>query len=181
MSRSLLLAGALAAVLVAAPSAAGKGILEATACGKSECREVDQRTVTPFMAYGGDYTEPPASAAPWYRVTIVVGDELATKPEQRVQDRFTVTVVPDRLLMRGELGDWMPMTRADAAEYKSALEGVEPFPASSMPDAPKAASAAGGSGGSDGGPPVWLIAAAAALLLALTGFALRRRVAASGT
>jgi hypothetical protein len=178
MSRSLFVASALIAVLATAPPAAAKGILEATACGKSECREVDQQTVTPFMAYGGDYTEPPASAAPWYRVTIVVGDELATKPEQRVQDRFTVTVVPDRLMARGELGDWMPLSRADAAGYKKALAGVEPFPASSMPDAP--ASGAGGSGGS-GGEPVWLIAAGAAFLLGLTAFALRRRVAASGT
>lgn len=179
MRRSAI-AAALLTLLVGAAPAGAKGVLSATVCGKSECREVDQRTVMPYLSEGGYPTEPPASAAPWYRVTIVMGDDLLP-PAKRVRGRMTVSVVPDRSVLRGEDGDWMPMS-ADALQvYRTVTQGLEPLPASELPGVPDAPTDQGtGGGGAEGGPPAWLLIAGGLSLLGLTGLGLRRRVAARG-
>jgi hypothetical protein len=167
-------------LLASAAPVAAKGMLEASVCGASGCRQVDEMHAATFFERGRTAAAP-ATAAGWYRVTVAIGDELLPKAE-RVQDRFTLVVVPDRQMMLGDEGDWTPLSRESTSAYLTMADGVEPFPASTMPGIAKAPSpdTAGSSAPPDGGgPPMWAYAAAGLSLLALTAFVLRRRMTAA--
>jgi hypothetical protein len=164
------------AVLVSAAPAAAKGVSSATVCGRSECREVKDPATTAFLSEGGDPTDPPSTAAPWYRATLRFGEPGAVVGEGGLEPR-TVTVVPDHHLLLGADGTWMVTSRFAADAYRKVMIDVEPFPASSMPGIAKAPADAGGPSGSDGGSPAWILVAGALSLLALTGAVVRRRVA----
>ena len=171
MPRPPLLPIAAALLLATAAPAAAKGVVAATVCGPSECREVARPDLLQFMAEGGQPVAPPATPAAWYRATLTVGGE-------RVRDRFSVVVVPARRVIRGAEGDWMPISAEAAAAYRNVMAGADAFPADTLPGFTRSG-AAPSSGGGDG-PPAWPLAAAAVGVMGLTLLAMRRRRAAPG-
>jgi hypothetical protein len=166
MRRSIVALVASAAVLASAAPTQAKGVVEATVCGKSECRTVTESHTNPFLSEGGQPTDPPASPAPWYRATMVTG-------AVGEYGRYTVVVVPDRRRLLGADGDWMPISQFAAAAYRKVMAGVEPLPAAELPGLPKRPVA--DEGGSSGTSLPWLPPSAALLLALLAAGALRLR------
>lgn len=170
----------LAALWLAGPAPA-KEVSTAKVCGADACTEVDDRAALRGFAEGGEPTDGPGQALPFYRVRLGVGDG------RRVHDRFTVVYVPKASLIRGEDGTWMPVGRAFWRSFRSAIPPGRPFPPSQLdgagavvPVATPVVDAVYSFGGDEpgGSGSGWLLAALLALLalaaLAAALTALRR-------
>jgi hypothetical protein len=183
MKRSLPALAACLALLVQAAPATAKKIVKAQVCGASGCSEITDRDMLAALPEGGDPTDPPSHASGWYRATLTVAAGDA-------RDSFSLAALPDAGYLRSEkdpvIGgyNWMRMTPAAAAAYRSAVRGIRPFPASrlgGLSDAPNGSQVAAADrqvpqrAPDDDGVPVWVLALAIGGALAAAAALLRRR------
>jgi hypothetical protein len=120
-----------AALLILAPQAAAKAITNATVCGASECRDVEDRALLFTMPDTGDPTEPPRNpSGGWYRTQFEIDAEGH-------HETFKVAAVPGAGYVRASDQStgryvWMPMTDDAADAYRQVVRGLEPLPVSSL-------------------------------------------------
>ena len=164
-------------LLVLAPAATAKGVMDAQICGPDAC--IAALTQDTYIAFeGGEPAAAPRDArAPYYELRFKrlggAGGAGPAPQEVAVRPRF----VPSAGVVRGEDGTWVrPPARASEALAGMAT-GVEPFR-----PRPAVATSSGGSGEGPGTLVLSLIGVA--LVLGATGLAghatRRRRVAARG-
>jgi hypothetical protein len=190
--------GAIAVVLgvLAAPaSAPAKEISKVSVCGKAgRCTTYDKSNFKSlmFLAEDAGPTDPPAAAAPWYRVRFTVDERV----HGGGYDHWTVVYVPaaDSLRVRDEGGGfaWVALNPRTAAVLERAVRHLPAFPTARLrglhvdppqaqvdevvgPAAPTAATRDGVAPGTT--PWGWIAggALAAALVLLMLARALRRR------
>jgi hypothetical protein len=165
-----------AVLLIPAAVAEGKEVAAAKVCGATSCREVEDPERLGALPLGGTPTDPPAAAAEWYRMEVVMGAD-------RVRERFASAVVPSANRMRGDGGFWLRPGSADLKAFRELVRGLEPKPAATFGDIeppvrarvdevvePPAEPAV-----SDGLAWQWIAAAAAGALAGLAVMALRLR------
>lgn len=148
------LALALAALALLPASASAKEVVKAQVCGADGCVAVSSAVAMDLADYGPP-SDPPKAAAAFYtaEVTMRGGDE-----------KFTLksTFVPAGGFMRGDDGQWRDAPIQTEEAFKSAVGGLEPFPASELgplpTPAPKTIAAPDPAPVDDGGS-VWLIVA----------------------
>jgi hypothetical protein len=120
MKRLLAVALVGAAALAVPAPAAAKELTKAEICGVEGCTTVTGAALM-RMVSGGDGSSGSASPpGPYYRVT------LTTKHEGKSESWSIFYVPGDRLALPD--GEWMQITGAARAEYKSATAGLKPFP-----------------------------------------------------
>jgi hypothetical protein len=167
MRRTITLTTALF-LLLAAPAAA-KEITAARICGSDGCSQVMDRATLAVLPEGGDPTDPPAGAAPFYKMTLDIRADDAT-------DSFTVLVVPSRNLMRGSEGTWMPMGGEPARLFRQIAARHEAFPAAQLPGVRPAGAPPKASPDADGpGWQGWASALVAGLAVLIAAWYARRR------
>jgi hypothetical protein len=178
--RRLALTVVLLATLAAAPSAAGKEIQSVTACGAGDCATSKADGLLAAMTDVGPPTDGPARPAPFYRLTVAVGDG------GKALGRFRSWWVPSEGLLLGEDGTWMAARPAVRGRLHRLTRGLRPRPAAQMPGATPSTAPAVGTVtppqpaplASSGDLPVVPLLAALTLLV-LAGLIVRRRVAPS--
>ena len=179
MRRLVLLTVLLASLVVASPATA-KEVQSVKACGVGDCETSKAAGLMRGMTDIGPPTSAPQGPAPFYRLTMAIGDG------DKTFEHFKSWWVPAAGVLLGEDGTWMAarpevrrgldhLTRGLAALPAARLPG---FPASDadVSPPPRPASAAVTS---DSGLPVVPVVVAVALL-ALVGLLVRRHVAGSG-
>ena len=125
--RGLVLAAVLVAVLAAAPSAAAKEIQSVTACGAGDCATSKARVLLLAMTDVGPPADGPASQAPFYKLTIVVGDG------GKAVGRFKSWWDPSAGRLLGEDGTWMAVRPALGRRLDRLTRGLAPRPAARLP------------------------------------------------
>jgi hypothetical protein len=177
MPRLVLLTVLLASLVVASPAAA-KEVQSVKACGVGDCETSKAAGLMRGMTDVGPPTSAPQAPAPFYRLTMAIGDGNETF------GHFKSWWVPAAGVLLGEDGTWMAarpevrrgldrLTRGLAALPSARLPG---FPAPDTDVSPPRPAAAVTS---DSGLPVVPLVAAVAVL-ALVGLLVRRHVAGSG-
>lgn len=178
MRRLVLLTVLLTSLAVASPAAA-KEVQSVKACGVGDCETSKAAGLMRGMTDFGPPTSAPQAPAPFYRLTMAIGDGDETF------GHFKSWWVPAAGVLLGEDGTWMaarPEVRRGLDRLTRGLAAVPAarLPGFSAPDAavsaPPPASAAVTS---DSGLPVVPVVAAVTLL-ALAGLLVRRHVAGSG-
>jgi hypothetical protein len=175
--------------MLAAPAAApAKEISEVRVCGSHECATYDKSDFKSlmFLAQDAGPTDPPAAAAPWYRVRFTVDE----REHGGGFARWTVAYVPsaDTLRVEDDSGGstWVALNPRAAAALERAARSLPALPRARLTglpaerptasaDQPRAPAGSESTGGST--PWGWIAAAAlcAALLLAALALTLRRR------
>jgi hypothetical protein len=195
MRRQILVLSAVVIGMLAAPAAASaKEISQVQVCGgHGRCTTYDRSDFKNlmFLAQDAGPTDPPAAAAPWYRVRFTVDE----REHGGGYARWTVGYVPSAgsLRVRDDGGGftWVALTPRAAAALERAARAIPALPAARLTGVraePSAASAgepgaparrAAATSESAGGSAPWgMIAAAAlgaALLLVALGRTVRRR------
>jgi hypothetical protein len=179
MRRQLLVLFLLGLGMIAAPSASAKEVSQVEVCGsQGQCASYDTSDFKSlmFLAQDAGPTDPPAAAAPWYRVRFTVDE----REHGGGYERWTVGYVPSAasLRVRDEGGGftWVALTPRAAAALERAARTIPALPRARLAGlrasggeqvAPAAASES--TGGS--APWGWIAAAAlgAVLLLAAWG------------
>jgi hypothetical protein len=118
--------------VLAAPAAApAKEISKVSVCGTTgQCTTYDTSDFKSlmFLAEDAGPTDPPAAAAPWYRVRFTVDE----REHGGGYDSWTVAYVPsaDSLRVRDEGGDfaWVALNPRTAAVLKRAVRNLPAFP-----------------------------------------------------
>jgi hypothetical protein len=118
--------------LLAAPAVTpAKEISKVSVCGTTgQCTIYDKSDIKTlmFLAEDAGPTDPPAAAAPWYRVRFTVDE----REHGGGYDSWTVAYVPsaDSLRVRGEGGDfaWVALNPRTAAALKRAVRNLPAFP-----------------------------------------------------
>jgi hypothetical protein len=131
MGRHLAAIAVVLGLLAAPPVAPAKEISKVSVCGTSgQCTTYDKSDSKSlmFLAEDAGPTDPPAAAAPWYRVRFTV-DERA---HGGGYDSWTVAYVPsaDSLRVRDEGGDfaWVSLNPRTATVLKRAVRNLPAFP-----------------------------------------------------
>jgi hypothetical protein len=124
--RPLTLCLVLALPLALCPQAAAKEVVSVKVCGISECERLTDRQALLAFQEGGPPTNPPSKASAFYRA------ELRVRGEGDDVFRFSIAVVPDAGLLRGEDGTWMPVSNQAVAQFRRVTRGLEPFPAARL-------------------------------------------------
>jgi hypothetical protein len=161
------------ALLASAPAAQAKEIAAVTICGASDCRRVTQKHLSNdklhLLAEAVGEAEPPAAAAPWYRVKIRVRGDGETFG-------FTVAYVPSEGLLHG-LSDaepvWSTVLPDAVPVFAKLTAGLRPLPASRLtgldeqpPTAQVDEVLAPAPAGGGASPWPWIAGAAVAALMA---------------
>jgi hypothetical protein len=175
--RRLVLAVVVLAVLAAAPSAAAKEIQSVTACGAGDCATSKARGLLLAMTDVGPPADGPAGQAPFYKLTVVVGDG------DKTVGRFKSWWDPSAGLLLGEDGTWMAVRPALGRRLNRLTRDLAPRPAARLPGVrPTATPAADAVApprtapiASTGGVPVIPLLVAVTLLVFAT-VVVRRRV-----
>jgi len=118
--------------MFAAPAVApAKEISKVSVCGTAgQCTSYDESDFKSlmFLAQDAGPTDPPAAAAPWYRVRFTVD----MREEGGGYDSWTVAYVPsaDSLRVRDEAGGfaWAALSSRTAAVFKRAVRSLPAFP-----------------------------------------------------
>jgi hypothetical protein len=119
--------GLLLCLVLAAPAQA-KEVLSTKVCGENGCVTSRDRALIAGLAEGGDPVDPPASAAPFFRVHLTIGEENG-----KVLERFWTHFMPNGELIRGADGTWMPATDAYTGALKKVVNpSMEAYPASRL-------------------------------------------------
>jgi hypothetical protein len=119
-------------VLLAAPAAApAKEISKVSVCGTTgQCTTYDRSDFNSlmFLAEDAGPTDPPAAAAPWYRVRFTIDE----RERGGGYESWTVAYVPsaDSLRVRDEGGDfaWVALNPRTAAVLERAVRDLPAFP-----------------------------------------------------
>ena len=118
-------------VLAAPAVAPAKEISKVSVCGATEqCTTYDESDFKSlmFLAEDAGPTDPPAAAAPWYRVRFTVD----MREDGGGYDSWTVAYVPsaDSLRVRDEAGDfaWVVLNGRTAAVLRRAVRVLPAFP-----------------------------------------------------
>jgi hypothetical protein len=113
--------------LAFASDAVAKRVVSAKVCGPADCRETHDRAALAAFEEGGPPTSPPKGKADWYSVRVLID------VEQERPESFSMVVVPDERLIRGDDGEggysWAHISPAAVRVYRDLTEGIEPFPA----------------------------------------------------
>jgi hypothetical protein len=113
--------------LAFASDAVAKRVVSAKVCGPADCRETHDRAALAAFEEGGPPTSPPKGKADWYSVRVLVD------VEQERPESFSMVVVPDERLIRGDDGEggysWAHISTAAVRVYRELTHGIEPFPA----------------------------------------------------
>jgi hypothetical protein len=111
--------------------ASAKEISKVSVCGTAgQCTTYDESDFKSlmFLAEDAGPTDPPAAAAPWYRVRFTVD----MREEGGGYDTWTVAYLPsaDSLRVRDEAGDfaWAAVSSRTAAVFKRAVRNIPAFP-----------------------------------------------------
>ena len=171
-----MLAVVVLAVLAAAPSAAAKEIQSVTACGAGDCATSKAGGLLLAMTDVGPPADGPAGHAPFYQLTVVVGDG------RKAVGRFKSWWDPSAGLLLGEDGTRMAVRPALGRRLNRLTRGLAPRPAARLPGVrPTAAPAADAVApprtapiASTGGVPVVPVLVAVTLL-AFAAVVVRRR------
>jgi hypothetical protein len=114
-------------LLLAAPTQA-KEVLSATVCGANGCMTSRDHGLIAGLAEGGDPVDPPAAAAPYFRVRLTIGEENG-----KVLERFWTHFIPKGELIRGADGTWMPAPDAYTGALKKVVNpSMETYPATRL-------------------------------------------------
>jgi hypothetical protein len=177
MRRLALITALLVPLAIASPAAA-KEVMSVTACGDGDCTTSKAAGLMRGMTDIGPPASAPKAPAPFYRLTLAIGDGRA------VFERFKVSWVPAAGRLLGEDGTWMavrPEVRRGLARLTRGLTALPadrlpgfPVPAADVAPPPPAAPVT-----SDSDLPVVPLLAAA-LLVALVGVLVRRHLPGSG-
>jgi hypothetical protein len=131
MGRHLAAIAVVLGVLAAPAVAPAKEISKVSVCGTTgECNTYDKSDFKSlmFLAEDGGPTDPPAAAAPWYRVRFTVDE----REHGGGYESWTVAYVPsaDSLRVRDEGGDfaWVALNPRTAAVLKRAARNLRAFP-----------------------------------------------------
>jgi hypothetical protein len=131
MGRHLAAIAVVLGVLAAPAVAPAKEISEVSVCGTTgRCTTYDRSDFKSlmFLAEDAGPTDPPAAAAPWYRVRFTVDE----REHGGGYDSWTVAYVPsaDSLRVRDEGGDfaWVALSPRTAAVLKRAVRNLPAFP-----------------------------------------------------
>jgi hypothetical protein len=128
MRRRLAAIAVVLGLLAAPPVASAKEISKVSVCGASgQCTTYDKSDFKSLMFLADDAgpTDPPAAAAPWYRVRFTVEHGGS-------QDSWTVAYVPsaDSLRVRDEAGEfaWAALSPRTAAVLERAVRNLPALP-----------------------------------------------------
>ena len=131
MRRHLACIAVVVGVFAAPAAAPAKEISKVSVCGTAgQCTTYDESDFKSLMFLVEDAgpTDPPAAAAPWYRVRFTVD----MREDGGGHDSWTVAYVPsaDSLRVRDEAGDfaWAALSPRTAAVFKRAVRGLPAFP-----------------------------------------------------
>ncbi len=131
MRRHLACIAVVVGVFAAPAAAPAKEISKVSVCGTAgQCTTYDESDFKSLMFLVEDAgpTDPPAAAAPWYRVRFTVD----MREEGGGHDSWTVAYVPsaDSLRVRDEAGDfaWAALSPRTAAVFKRAVRSLPAFP-----------------------------------------------------
>jgi hypothetical protein len=131
MGRHLAATAVVLGVLAVPAVASGKEISMVSVCGTTRhCTTYDRSDFKSlmFLAEDAGPTDPPAAAAPWYRVRFTVDE----REHGGGYDSWTVAYVPssDSLRVRDESGDfaWVALNPRTAAVLKRAIRDLPAFP-----------------------------------------------------
>ncbi len=131
MRRHLACIAFVVGVFAAPADAPAKEISKVSVCGTArQCTTYDKSDFKSlmFLAEDAGPTDPPAAAAPWYRVRFTVD----MREEGGGYDSWTVAYVPsaDSLRIRDEGGDfaWAALSPRTAAVFKRAVRKLPAFP-----------------------------------------------------
>ena len=117
---------ALVLSLALTADAAAKEVVSAKVCGVSGCEEVTDRDSLLALQEGGPPTSPPGKSSAFYRARLaVIGDHDEIF-------RFSIELVPDLGLIKGEDGTWMAVSTAAVTEFRRMTRGLDPFPAARL-------------------------------------------------
>jgi hypothetical protein len=133
--RCLLLATvAVLAAIAAPPAAHAKEIAKVELCGQGgHCRAYDESDFKSLMFLAQDTgpTDPPAAAAPWYRVRFTVDE----REHGGGLETWSVAYVPSAglLRVRDEYGfTWVGMNERAAGAFRRAARGLPSLPAAEL-------------------------------------------------
>jgi hypothetical protein len=131
MGRHLAAIAVVLGVLATPAVAPAKEISKVSVCGTSgQCTTYDKSDFNSlvFLAEDAGPTDPPAAAAPWYRVRFTVDERV----HGGAYDSWTVAYVPsaDRLRVRDEGGGfaWVALNARTAVVLKRAVRNLPAFP-----------------------------------------------------
>jgi hypothetical protein len=131
MGRQLAAIAVVLGVLAAPAAAPAKEISKVSVCGTAgQCTTYDKSDFKSlmFLAEDAGPTDPPAAAAPWYRVQFTVDE----RDHGGGYNSWTVAYVPsaDSLRVRDEGGDfaWVALNPRTAAVLKRAARNLRAFP-----------------------------------------------------
>ena len=131
MRRHLACIAFVVGVFAAPAVASAKEISKVSVCGTGgQCMTYDESDFKSlmFLAEDAGPTDPPAAAAPWYRVRFTVD----MREEGGGYDRWTVAYVPsaDSLRVRAEGGGfaWVALSSRTAAVFKRSVRNLRAFP-----------------------------------------------------
>ena len=178
MRRLAVLTVLLASLAVASPAAA-KEVQSVRACGVGDCETSKAAGLMRGMTDFGPPTSAPQAPAPFYRLTIAIGDGDETF------EHFKSWWVPAAGVLLGEDGTWMAARPEVRRGLDRVTSGLAALPSDRLPGfpAPEAdispARPAAAAVTSDSGLPVVPLVAAVTVL-ALVGLLVRRHVAGSG-
>jgi hypothetical protein len=123
------------AVLALPAAASAKEVSEVAVCGNSKkCVTYDKSDFKSlmFLAHDAGPTDPPASAAPWYRIRFTVDE----REHGGGYARWSVAYVPsaDVIRVRDDYSGfaWVALNRRAARTFGSAARKLPPFPATSL-------------------------------------------------
>jgi hypothetical protein len=177
MRRLAILTVLLASLAVASP-AASKEVQSVTACGVGDCATSKAASLMRGMIDIGLPTSAPDAPAPFYRLTIAIGDGHETF------EHFKSSWVPSTGRLLAEDGNWLAVRPEVRRGLDRLTRGLAALPAAQLPGfpdpgadvtPPRAAAAVT----SDSDLPVVPLVAAA-MLLALVGLLVRRHVVGNG-
>jgi hypothetical protein len=131
MRRQLAVIAVVLGVLAAPAPASAKEISKVSVCGTTgQCTTYDKSDFKSLMFLANDAgpTDPPATAAPWYRVRFTVDE----REHGGGYESWTVAYVPsaDSLRVRDQSGDfaWVALNPRTAAVFKRAVRNLPAFP-----------------------------------------------------
>jgi hypothetical protein len=172
--RRLALITVLLACLAVPSPAASKGVQSVTACGVGDCASSKAAGLLRGMMDIGSPTSALEAPAPFYRLTIAIGDG------HQIFARFKSSWVPSAGRLLAEDGNWLAVTPEVRRGLDRLTRGLAALPAARLPgfpapDTPRPAAAVT----SDSDLPVVPVVTAV-LLLVPVGVLVRRHMAGSG-
>jgi hypothetical protein len=170
-TRRLALIAVLLVPFAAAAPAAGKEVQSVTACGAGECATSVAAGLLRAMTDVGPPTDPPRGPAPFYRLTVKVGDGGT------VFGSYRSWWVPSSGRLLGDDGTWMAVRPVVRRGFDRLTQGLATLPAARLPGFPAAADVVApppaAPVSSSGDVPIVPVLAALSAL-ALTGLLVRR-------